>query len=383
MSQYNWSNLSDHDFEAVCRDILSASLRARFESFARGADGGIDLRAEVDDQLVIGQSKHYQASGVSKLIASLRKEREKLEAMSPAPDRYIVLTTAALTPANKREIVEVCAPFLKAEADVWGPGDIEGALAANPTIEAQHFKLWLSSVRVLGQILGNATLGRSSARLEEIARRARLFVAHSRLPEAERILHKEHSLIISGPPGIGKTTLAEMLALRLGSAGFVVHFVAEVSEIEALVGREEKQLFVYDDFLGRTNFRDTAAQSTQERLFAMIRHVRSKPNKYLVMTTREYIYQEARTLSERMAQGYADEIRCILDVRGYNRMSRAEILYNHLFWTDGIAKIDLQDFVGSKGYMPIIAHPNFNPRWIADALDRIAARTEEGSEGPQ
>jgi DNA replication protein DnaC len=58
------------------------------------------------------------------------------------------------------------------------------------------------------------------------------FVPHQKLGDAEKILEEEHCLIVSGEPGIGKTTMAEMLALRLLEAGYRTHFVANIEELE-------------------------------------------------------------------------------------------------------------------------------------------------------
>ena len=165
--------------------------------------------------------------------------------------------------------------------------------------------------------------------------------------------------------------MAEMLALRLLEAGYRTHFVANIEELERQSNPNGKQLFIYDDFLGRTNFREAPDASSQERLFAYMRWIRKKSGKYLILTTREYLFREARAANERLIESRADLIKCVLDVSGYTRMTRARILYNHIYWTSGIGREDLRDFVDQKGYLKIIDHPNFNPRWIADTLNRI------------
>jgi hypothetical protein len=103
-----------------------------------------------------------------------------------------------------------------------------------------------------------------------------------------------------------------------------------------------------------------------------MRWIRKKSGKYLILTTREYLYREARAANERLLESRADLIKCVLDISGYTRMTRAQILYNHLYWTPGIERGDLQDLVDRKGYWAIIDHRNFYPRWIADTLNRIA-----------
>jgi hypothetical protein len=371
---YNWANLSDYDFELVCRDVMSAVIGQPVESFARGRDGGIDLRYDSRRMLVIGQAKHYLRSTFNDLTAAVEAEKLKLDGMRRKPTRYLLFTTLPLTPNRKDQLFLLLKPYCKRVGDIYGIEDIEGILAVHPDIEEHHYKLWLASIRVLERIMGNATLTRSQMRIDEITERSKLFVPHQKMPDAEQILREEHNLIISGPPGIGKTTMAEMLALRLLAAEYRTYFVTRVEEIEREIEMhdEEMQLFIYDDFLGRTNLREAPDASGQERLFAVMRWVGRKPRKYLILTTREYLYREAAVANERLLESRADIVKCLLDVDGYTRTTRAQILYNHLYWTPGIPLDALRDFVDEHAYWAIIDHPNFNPRWIADTLNRIA-----------
>jgi hypothetical protein len=375
VTTYNWANLSDHDFEGVCRDAMAKSLGVQVEAFATGPDGGIDLRATVEGRSVIGQAKHYMRSPYSSLLTAVKKERTKLASMTARPSRYILYTSQPLTPARKTELKKALSPYVRRLADIVGLEELEGFLVQNPEIEESHYKLWLASARVLERIMGSATLTRSEIRIEEILDRARVYVPHSRFQEATDILRSEHCLIISGPPGIGKTTMAEMLTLKFLEAEYRAYFVASVDELEERIKANEKQVFVYDDFLGRTNFREAPGAASQERLFTMMRYIARRPNKYFILTTREYLYREAYAANERLAESRADLMRCVLDVDGYSQTNRARILYNHLYWTAGIPREALVQFVTDGGHWKVIGHENFNPRWIADTLNRLAEPT--------
>jgi hypothetical protein len=44
MSDYDFHQLSSHDFEEMSRDLLQAEWGVKLESFKTGPDGGTDLR---------------------------------------------------------------------------------------------------------------------------------------------------------------------------------------------------------------------------------------------------------------------------------------------------------------------------------------------------
>lgn len=84
---YDFSALSPADFEDLSRDLLQAELQVRFESFAVGRDGGIDLRYSkpLGRQWVV-QCKHFVKSGWGKLISQLQQEVPKVHRIRP--ERY-------------------------------------------------------------------------------------------------------------------------------------------------------------------------------------------------------------------------------------------------------------------------------------------------------
>src|SRR5436853_551023 len=126
MPTYDFSHLSNHDFELLVRDLLQAELGLRLESFKSGRDRGIDLRY-AQDQGVIVQCKHYLASGFSKLLHDLTVN-EAPKVSSLAPRRYLVATSVSLSAPNKDKIVYALAPHLHDPSDVLGQMDLNNLL---------------------------------------------------------------------------------------------------------------------------------------------------------------------------------------------------------------------------------------------------------------
>lgn len=211
MARYDFTSLSSQDFEDLVRDLLQAEWKVALEAFKSGRDQGIDLRySPADGGKTIIQCKHYVRSGFNKLLSDLvTGERPKIERLCPA--RYVVATSVALSPANKDEIVGALRPFVINVADVIGAGDLEGLLSKHSEVERANFKLWLTSTSVIERVLHNAEACHTEFEIERIRRKLPLFVQSDAFPRALELLDRSRVAVISGAPGIGKTTLAEML----------------------------------------------------------------------------------------------------------------------------------------------------------------------------
>lgn len=151
---HDFSLLSPADFEDLTRDLLGRELGIRFEAFPDGPDDGMDGRHAAADGSVILQAKHYYRSGFAKLKAKMKTERDSIDALQPK--RYILATSAALTPANKAQLSEVIGPALEGPGDLFGPQDLVALLRKFPDVETAHPKLWQQSSAVLKSLITGA-----------------------------------------------------------------------------------------------------------------------------------------------------------------------------------------------------------------------------------
>ena len=254
MNDYDFSRLNDKEFEALAIDLIAKLEGRRIERFKPGKDAGVDGRffATKDSEVVI-QCKHWAKSGLAALLRSLKNtEAAKVDKLMPS--RYLFVTSLELSRQNKKTIVNIFTPHIKLESDVLGKDDLNSLLSEHREIEEKHYKLWLSSTNVLKIILNAAIIGRSSFKLDEINDFSSKYV---RTNEHDRALEKLESLraiIITGEPGIGKTTLADHLCLNYVINGYQLCYIEDsISETEDLFNSEEKQLFYFDDVL-RKNY---------------------------------------------------------------------------------------------------------------------------------
>ncbi|RUV05556.1 toll/interleukin-1 receptor domain-containing protein [Mesorhizobium sp. M1A.F.Ca.IN.020.06.1.1] len=162
---YDFSSLSHSDFEDLARDLIGSEIGKRFEAFPEGPDDGMDGRHALADGAIVLQAKHYYRTGFSGLKSKMAKERQSIERL--VPKRYILVTSAPLTPKNKSALAEIIGPSLQTPGDIFGPGDLNALLRKHPNIEKAHQKLWAQSTSVLETVVTEA-VGKALAKPEPI-----------------------------------------------------------------------------------------------------------------------------------------------------------------------------------------------------------------------
>ena len=277
----------------------------------------------------------------------------------------MLVSSASLTRANKREISRIFSGVSLAENDVWGVDDLENYLRLHPVVEQANFKLWITSTAVLQRLLHSDVYERSAGLVEQISARTKLYVQNDAFPQAQEMLDKYRTCLISGQPGIGKTTLAEMLLLKALSNDWNVYIASEdIADIEKIWRRNERQIFFYDDFLGQNSLINKLNKNEDSRLAQVIKRIQDAPNKRLILTTREYILRQARQTYEPLRRVAAlDDRRFILDLHHYTRHQKAHILYNHVYFSD-LSNSARLSILENQRYRQLIEHRNYNPRLI-------------------
>jgi hypothetical protein len=354
---YDFNDLDSEDFERLTRDILREINDCHIEQFGIGRDGGIDLRFREAKGYCIVQCKHYAKSKLSNLISVLKKdEYNKVKKLNPT--RYMIVTSLTLQPPHKDEIQEVMKPYIKVLGDIWGKDELNAYISEYPDIEKRNYKLWYKSTTVLETLINSALYNKQKIFLESIKRKVNYYVEPGIFDQAYNMLNNSNFIVIYGDPGIGKSTLSEILLLRYYSEEYEVFQIGKLEEFYSLYGEKKKQIFYIDDFLGRTELIIDINSDYAKEFENIVNVIINNKNTKLIFTTRGYIFNRAREKSFYFRK-VIDE-KYAISLNEQDEIFNAKVLVKYL--TN--SSINCEKFVKEKLYFNIVRHENFSPRII-------------------
>ncbi len=174
---------------------------------------------------------------------------------------------------------------------------------------------------------------------------------------------------------MGKTTLGEMLMLHLMENGHKPVLVdSDINEASQVWKDGERQAFFYDDFLGTNALSDNLGKNEDNRLVRFIDRVQASNRHVLILTTREYILQQANLKYERLERLSTSKV--LIDLSSYSTFQKAHILYNHVYFSK-LGDAARRSIVRGGLYRRFIEHRNYNPRLIELIISAALASPED------
>lgn len=212
--------------------------------------------------------------------------------------------------------------------------------------------------------------------MEDIRDRVKLYVRSPGYDRASTRLNDTHVVVLTGVPGAGKSMLAEMLLLAHWHEDWqVISISSNIDEAWDAYRPGERQIFFYDDFLGQTDISERGNKNEDTRIVRFMDRVAKDSTKRIVMTTRSQILRQTALTREPIARGNFELRECVVELADYGAVERAQILYNHLYFSQ-LPRQVLRDYVAGKHYWQVVNHPNFSPRVIEQVIKRGSQSAE-------
>jgi hypothetical protein len=219
---------------------------------------------------------------------------------------YLVLLLRASL--NKKKIIAAFSGIPLETGDIFGNDEINALLREFPDDHRTYYKLWSDSSDTLSLFLHPEINAREIALKERLQRINNLFVETEDFRPALESLNTSHVVVLSGEPGVGKTTLAEYLCQVHIKEGYridviegdITHYPIDLSD------PGKKVLLYFDDFLG-ANYFAAVSGNQDSSIVRLLDQVRNEPNKRFILTSRANIIGKAEVFQPVVSYFWARE----------------------------------------------------------------------------
>ena len=340
--------------------------------FKSGADGGVDVSGVNFALGRIAQCKRYIKSDFNSLIAALGKEKDKIDIIKPS--YYYVFTSLELKKDEVSNVYDLFKDYMHSEENIFDGTRISEFLQeeSNKDIVYKNYKLWLVASSVLNLVNNRNIIIDGEVLVNEINKNQQLYVQTDFYHKAVNSIFQEKVLLITGAPGVGKTTTSNMTALYLIANDCSVIYSSgnNISDIKKSISMDssKKELVYLDDFLGQA-YLDLKYDKISE-IASLIAYVKNSKNKFLIMNSRITILNEAERQFIKFKNSLEDINIKVLDLDKMSDLDKAKILKNHLYH-NGVDDERLTSIKCDKNYFKIINHKNYNPRIIEFATESL------------
>lgn len=373
LSNYDFhALLQPLEFEMLVCDVVSQREKVPFKTFKEGRDQGIDGFYTDGKTKIIIQVKRYGQQFYKPLMKSLKQDLQKIRELKP--DRYILGVSMELTRQQTKDIVDLFKEFNITEHDILDRVELN-TLLSQPTyikVIINQPKLLIPNSNVLEHLLKKYLHSRiykeSAYRLKDACKAAKTFVPSKVYRSAVSNWDSNRTIILSGEPGVGKTTIAQILALahlyQDQLNGF--RWVYSIDDIYSMLDEDQIQVFILDDYWGSILEKERNKKE-EERLAKLIKDIENFPNDTrLIIITREYILQQLIHKSPLLKKVF-DNYTLICNLEAYSESEKASILYSRLYYS----KLNYEHV----NYLhlhtdEIVYHDNYNPRVLSLFLDQ-------------
>jgi len=381
MAEYDLDKLGWVEFEPLVQTLLKATLGLGVEAWGGSSDEGRDAYFEgalrypgktISNGRFVFQAKFVRAANAAGakslplIKQAVRTEMSRIRSRKTriAADHYSLLTNAPLSAIGRRQIVAIVKAELPSCAIHLHDGrDLCRWLDAAPHIASRFPQLFtIADLVTLLTRAANRGIGTRSEVAVQMAREnARVFVPTGPFFKAKVKLSRHGFCILEGPPEMGKTTIGRMIAMAQMIIGWEAIECKAPAEFHQAFDASVRQVFVADDFFGRTEYDPRRVSAWQDELPYILR--RLDKGHWLVLTTRAHLLQIGKQYLD--VTGENDRFpqlgEVVVNAADLTKREKARMLYRHA------KNAELGDEVTAAikhAAMDIIVNKHFTPERI-------------------
>ncbi|NHO82133.1 hypothetical protein [Micromonospora sp. CMU55-4] len=341
---YDLHKLGWRAFQDLCAVILQQVLGQTFHTFADSNDAGRDgafyghwateathgLSGLGPSVATVAQCKFsVQASGTL-TPSMLRDEVAKVRRLHARRlcDAYLLLTNLAVTGQTEAWLKEQLRTHGVQQCLVLDGKWICQQISQRPDLRRYVPRVY--GLGDLGKILDDRRLRQARALLSRLEADLATFVPTEAYRRAAAAVADHGFVLLLGEPACGKSTIAATLAMAaLDNWGCGVRRVDSADELVATWDPDEqRQLFWVDDAFGGIRHDAALTDGWSRRMDQVMTTVGQGAR--VILTSRDYIYRDARPYLKEYAYPRLREHKVVIDVTDLTTAEKRQILYNHL-----------------------------------------------------
>lgn len=365
-TKYDLHRLGWHSFQQLCNAVATTVLGQTVESFLEGNDGGRDgafkgfwspKPNEIYEGKFVIQCKFTGRREHNLNFSEIADELDKAKILVSKKqcDIYVLMTNAGVTGSSHLKIVQAFEAAGVKHVLLFDSTWICQKIETNSSLRMNVPRLY--GLGDLSQILDERRYEQTKALLSELPDLSKTVVTNT-YRKALQALQKHGFVLLVGEPAVGKTTIASLLAMcAMDEWKCQVLKLEKPEQVRERWNTEESSQFIWvDDAFGVTQYESHLALGWNRTLDSVSTMIRRGHR--IVLTSRDYIYNNARRDLKRSSFPLFEESQVVIDVKQLTSDERQQILYNHVKLGDQPASFRTR----LKSFLPnVAAHRRFVP----------------------
>ncbi|GIL24487.1 MAG: hypothetical protein BroJett042_30000 [Bacteroidota bacterium] len=336
---YDLHSLGWYGFQELCltvtREVFGQTVTAFLSSHDGGRDGSFtgewqNNNGETWRGKFVFQCKYSNRPHYNLKLSDLSDELPKADRLAKQGlcNIYVLITNAGVSGSLEEKINSKLKSYGISNVLVLGSTWLFQTIRENKRLRRLVPRVY--GLGDLSQILDERVYVQGRALLDSLKDELSKVVITDAYQRAAKALDKHGFVLLIGEPAAGKTTIASLLAMGALDQWQASTMKLETPEkvIHHWNPDDPNQFFWVDDAFGVTQYERSLVREWNHHI-AQVRAMLNKGAR-IVMTSRDYIYNAARSDLKATAFPLLNESQVVIDVHNLTLDEKRQMLYNHM-----------------------------------------------------